>query len=331
MTNLSAKLPNIIKNAKAKNTQKKYEYGFKHWCSWANNLDLNPLPASEIYVSLYLVSLFQTSNNISKIDEAIYSIAWAHEVAGFVNPCKSELIKQFREGAIRLMGHRPTKKEPITPEILEKLWNVCKTKNFDLMEMRNFCMCIIGYAGFLRFSELVHIKRSDIVFCDAYFIITVQSSKTDKYGKGSEVFISQTNTDLCPLINLKLYLSKANIDDHSQDFIFRQVSFCKSSSTYKLRNSGPLSYTRAREILLDKLESIGLDKSRFGLHSLRSGGATFAANMGVVDRIFKKHGRWASENAKDGYVRENVKEKLSVSQNLGRYNLYSQNTYYLFV
>ena len=84
-----------------------------------------------------------------------------------------------------------------------------------------------------------------------------------------------------------------------------------------MRGLKPLSYTRVREIILSALESIGLDKSKFGLHSLRSGGATAAASAGIHDRLFKKHGRWASDKAKDGYVRENIKEKLTVSKSLG--------------
>ena len=92
---------------------------------------------------------------------------------------------------------------------------------------------------------------------------------------------------------------------------------CKKSKSYKLRGLKPLSYTRVREIILSALESIGLDKSKFGLHSLRSGGATAAASAGIQDRLFKKHGRWASDKAKDGYVRENIKEKLTVSKSLG--------------
>lgn len=53
------------------------------------------------------------------------------------------------------------------------------------------------------------------------------------------------------------------------------------------------------------------------MHSLRSGGATAAASNGITDRLFKKHGRWKSEKAKDGYVQENLLEKLSVSKKLG--------------
>jgi len=73
----------------------------------------------------------------------------------------------------------------------------------------------------------------------------------------------------------------------------------------------------AREILLEKLDILGLDKNNFGLHSLRAGGATNAANAGVSDILLKKHGRWKTDKAKDGYVREDLKSLLSVSMNLG--------------
>ena len=69
--------------------------------------------------------------------------------------------------------------------------------------------------------------------------------------------------------------------------------------------------------MLEMLEAIGLDKKKFGLHSLRSGGASAAANAGVPDRCFKRHGRWKSENAKDGYIKDTLKERLSVSKSIG--------------
>lgn len=111
------------------------------------------------------------------------------------------------------------------------------------------------------------------------------------------------------------YLLLSDIDEKSEDFIFRQVTFCKKNKSYKLRdNKQPLSYTRVRELLLSTLDSLGLDSKKYGVHSLRSGGATAA---GVSDRLFKKHGRLKSENTKDGYVHENLQVKLSVTKQLG--------------
>ena len=69
-------------------------------------------------------------------------------------------------------------------------------------------------------------------------------------------------------------------------------SVVKAKSGYKLHKSRKLSYTRAREILLGNLEKVGLPKGGFGLHSLRSGGATAARNVGVPvpERLIQKFG-----------------------------------------
>ena len=41
-----------------------------------------------------------------------------------------------------------------------------------------------------------------------------------------------------------------------------------------------------------------------------------ALNAGVPDRLFKRHGSWASESAKDEYVQDSLSSRLSVSKAL---------------
>ena len=53
-----------------------------------------------------------------------------------------------------------------------------------------------------------------------------------------------------------------------------------------------LSYTTVRDMLKEMFMGIGADYRSFGIHSLRSGGATAAAAAGVQDKLFKQHGRW---------------------------------------
>ena len=101
----------------------------------------------------------------------------------------------------------------------------------------------------------------------------------------------------------------------SDSFLFRGIIQTKNGS--KLRSKVGLSYTAVREAVLAKLEAIGLDRREYGLHSLRAGGATSAANAGVPDRMFKRHGRWRSENAKDGYVKDSLDSRLQVSRKIG--------------
>ena len=181
-------------------------------------------------------------------------------------------------------------------------------------------LCLIGFAGFLRFKELVNIRRSDVVFHDNRFEIFLERSKTDVYRDGHWVIIAKTNSKLCPYHILKRYLEKANISNSfSDEFIFRALSFHKKDNVYRLRPdvNKHTTYSRTREVVLEALESVGLNKKKFGLHSLRAGGASAAANRSINDRLFKNHGRWKSENAKDGYVKDDLKFKLSVTLGLG--------------
>ena len=69
--------------------------------------------------------------------------------------------------------------------------------------------------------------------------------------------------------------------------------------------------------MLEAFKDIVPDISAIGTHSLRSGGATAAANSGVPDRLFKRHDRWASESANDGYVQDSLSARLSVLKALG--------------
>ena len=107
---------------------------------------------------------------------------------------------------------------------------------------------------------------------------------------------------------------------------FRGIVRTKSGE--QLRKKGGISYTRVRELVLQKLAAFGLNPKQFGLHSFRSDGASAAANAGVLDCLFKRHGRWRSENAKDGYVKDSMESRLSVSRilafegNTNSYNLH---------
>ena len=82
----------------------------------------------------------------------------------------------------------------------------------------------------------------------------------------------------------------------------------------------PCGYTTARSNMLSLyfrlslLSNIVIDEKLFCMHSLRSG-ANVAANNGKKYRLFKRHGRWKSEKAKDGYVKDDLEELLTVSLN----------------
>ena len=104
---------------------------------------------------------------------------------------------------------------------------------------------------------------------------------------------------------------QGNADKH----LFRGL--VRTKEGHRLQSTDSISYTRVRERLPEVLKEIGLDPKKFGVHSLTSDVATAATNAGVPNRWFKRHGRWLSESAKDGYVKDRLDDRLSVSRNLG--------------
>ncbi|CAG2187381.1 unnamed protein product [Mytilus edulis] len=140
----------------------------------------------------------------------------------------------------------------------------------------------------------------------------------NKQQRGNSVVIAKTRNELCPVFWLRKYIALAGIIEKSDEFLFTAINFMKISGEYKATNkSKSLSYTRCREILRSALKDIGLDSSLYALHSLRSGGVSAAANNKVPDRLLKVHGRWATDRAKDGYIKDSIEQKLLVSLNLG--------------
>jgi len=122
---------------------------------------------------------------------------------------------------------------------------------------------------------------------------------------------------ICPVRMVQLFIERARIVEHIE-YLFRATTFFKSRNQHYLRKSNkPISYTTARSNVLELIRKIGLNEKLFGLHSLRSGGATAAARNGVPDRLFKNHGRWKSEKVKDGYVKDKLEDILKVTLCLG--------------
>jgi len=142
------------------------------------------------------------------------------------------------------------------------------------MDLRTVALCLLGYAGFFRFSNLVKIRACDVKFFSSFCRIFVESSKTDQLLEGAWVTIARSDLVTCPVKTLELYIGAADINLDDDLPLFRAISPPASSS--KLRQQS-ISYTRVRELIRDAFKDF-TDVSTIGVHSLRAGGASAAAN-----------------------------------------------------
>lgn len=309
-------LPDILRRSRASSTDKKYIGAFSRFYKWAimNGMrSRDILPAKAFTVAIYLASLIQSSSSSSSVIAAFYGIKWVHELYGIVSPTSSNLVVNVLEAAKRILSTHTIRKEPITADILTSLYLRLYEEN-NLKNQRIICACLLGYSGFLRSAELINIRISDIVFNSMYMSIFIECSKTDKYRDGAWVVIAKVDSILCPVKNVLKLIRWGNLSGN--DYLLCNI--CLTKCGYKVRKANKkMSYSNLRDLFIEALAPHVVDVKSFSLHSLRSGGASAAANNGVKDRMFKRHGRWVSDSAKDGYIKDKLDERLSVSMSLG--------------
>ena len=311
---LAKRLPETVIQSRADSTKRKYMGAFQRWKTWASGrAGVQVFPIKAAHLALYLQHIGETTHSKAAAEEAVNAAGWMHELAGIPSVSSAPIVSATLGGLRRMLAKPVAKKAPVTPEMLTKL---CESvgSNASLTEIRTAAMCLLAFAAFLRFDELAKLRACDITFQEDQMIIKIASSKTDQYREGATVPVARSSLVTCPVAMLERYYVTARLAKSDERPLFRGIVSSKKGE--RLRDSGGISYTRARELILNKFRTLGIDTSQLGLHSFRAGGATAAANAGVPDRLFKRHGRWKSENAKDGYIQDAASERLRVSQSL---------------
>lgn len=314
LSRLARALPRTVMQSRADSTKRKYVYAFQRWKSWAaDKAEVQVFPIKAAHLALYLQHLSETTQSKAAVEEAVNAANWMHELAGIPIVGAAPIVSVTLNGLRRVLAKPVTKKAPVTPEMLARL---CESlgASASLTDVRTASMCLLAFAAFLRFDELVKLRACDIVFEEEQMVVRITSSKTDQYRDGATVPVARSGRLTCPVAMLERYFAMAHISRSDQRYLFRGIVHTKKGE--RLRESGSISYTRVREIVLKKFEQLGIDTQQLGLHSFRAGGATAAANAGVPDRLFKRHGRWKSESAKDGYIQDSAAERLRVSRSL---------------
>ena len=311
---LATCLPDTLLQGRADSTTAKYVRAFTRWKKWAEQRkEVSIFPVDEVHFALYLQHVAESTKSRSAVEEAVNALSWAHQLAGQPSISASAFVRATLAGLQRKLAKPKVRKEPVTADMLSTLVDSLGASP-TLTDVRLAAGALLSFAAFLRYDELSGLRCCDIHFTEEHMSVHISSSKTDQYRQGDSVIVARTHRSTCPVSMMERYMSIAGISSSSSAKLFRGIVRTKNGE--RLRRNGSLSYTRMREVFLVKLTSLGFNARQYGLHSLRSGGATAAANAGVPDRLFKRHGRWRSETAKDGYVKDSMSALMSVSESL---------------
>ena len=163
------------------------------------NVGLHPITSAAFLLIPFrsqsnLHCLLKDANSPSPVLNAVYGIDWAQQMAGLSKISNHPLVSLMVSASQRILGRPKVKKDPVTPEMLKALVQSRITDTSpSLSDLRSVALCLIGYAGFFRFSELCHIKVCDVKFFPSYVSIFLESSKTDQFRDGAWIIISYSS------------------------------------------------------------------------------------------------------------------------------------------
>ena len=247
-----------LKNSKADNTLRAYQSDFRDFSTFCSKNSFSSLPTQPKIIALYITHLSK-SCKFSTLKRRIASISVIHKLKGHYLDTKHPIIMENLHGIKRTLGARQKAKKPLLINDLKLI-----IKAIDKKKIRDKALILIGFAGGFRRSELVNINFEDIDFVSEGVKILVKRSKTDQSGEGIIKAIPYfENSEFCPVNTLKEFIKSKNIKK-GQIFSISDKSVALIIKKYAKKS--------------------GLDSSGYAGHSLRSGFATTAAELGAEER-----------------------------------------------
>ena len=148
-----------------------------------------------------------------------------------------------------------------------------KFASLDFLQI--LTLITLGFMGFLRWDDLINLNMSDLSFHDNPLAIFLKKCKNNQFREGSWIFIHRSGSFYCPVSLVNRFLILGGAEQGLP--LFRRIAHTKNG--FSLRKQR-LSCTRALEMVRKVLKSIGLKPEVYGLHSMRSEGASLAAALG---------------------------------------------------
>ena len=223
------------------------------------------------------------------------------------------LLDQVKE-TIKRLTPKPVQKRPITRDHLLRMVEAMNPVE-NGMEVRDICILVLLFIGFLRESEAMQLLFEDVSILTQKedgrtlgesLVLILRKSKMDQYSENATVVLAACpGHKLCPVMWAKKLIG----------WRFPGPTFFTGTGGGKPVGSA-LVNTTPNFVIKRWLKKIGvLDTAMYGSHSLRRGGCTSAMLAKVNLHTIKRHGRWKSD-AVYLYMVDDMEAKLNLTRSV---------------
>jgi integrase len=132
------------------------------------------------------------SKRPSSVSVAKASISWAHELAGYQNPCNHGLVSHIFKAHQLTKVAPPQPKKAISVRHMQELILTSLVASPDcLSKLRTAVFVVLCFSGLLRSAEALALRISDLTFQSDHLSISVQRPKCSRVPEN--VLIQKSN------------------------------------------------------------------------------------------------------------------------------------------
>jgi hypothetical protein len=302
-------------NALAPSTQTNYRSQCKTFIKFCLLTGRTIMPACDTTLALFCSWLSQTCKP-STIKGYLSGVRSMHVCTGLSWPSLKErhLVQQVLQGLRRCMGSEPSRKLPITPDLLlaiyhileptvedQAWWAAVLTAFFLMLRKDN-----VSVAKEEAFNPRTSLLKSDLLLPEGYtwdspgipvVWVRLRHSKTNQFhARTHTVPVVATGTPLCPVIAIQRVMwvnARAPLDSHA---------FATPQEVPGGTKFVPLLHSSFVQRTKDYLQAVGVDPKQYAGHSYRRGGGTFGCKIAPGDHTLVK---WVGDWLSDTYLMYN--------------------------
>lgn len=294
---LSPKLIALLHNSRSLSTTKAIRSDIRKFNTWCDARNRSALPCSPETLAEWIADL-QGSSSVASIARYVSSVSTVHDLGGYDNPTRSELVRIAIKGLRRSEAGTPAKKAPALrlAKLIELLG---KMSSREWPSRRNQAILAVGWSAALRASEICALNIEDVQEVSEGLIVRIRKSKTDQEGKGIPIGIPTSKlTDIA-----KDWISAVTrLYGTNSGPLFPRIGYAQTDRWFPaIGPRGRLSTRSLYKLIVRLLRTVSVEGS---VHSLRRGMITEAAAAGVAEQAIQRHSRHRSVAVLRGYVEE---------------------------
>ena len=310
---LDKRMLNSTKHGMAPNSQKNFKMHITTYVKFCTFYNLDMFPADILQERRYLQYLSEFHQSVDSSKSYVGGMRALHEMFGFKPPTAFNYLYQLTVNGIRrIKGHVVKQASPVTPELLPQI-----AERVNVNSQVQFTAWVAILSGFyLLFRKSNLVPDSSVLF-DGHKQLTQQNFICMKDCYVARVYWAKNIQfhDRCleiPMLpNPDLHLCLVFWLDHYFSAIptrGRDPAFIVGRDTCDDNLVLSLSYAQLTHWLRKWVEQVGYEKTLFSSHSLRRGGAQWAAQCGISHHVIKLIGDWKSQ-AYERYLNMTLQER----------------------